>query len=140
MKLSETFPKEVVTVKPEASLFEVVTKMRDENVGAVVVTQDNKVVGIVTDRDIALKTVLGDAKTSSPVSEVMTTKVRTIWDDQGIFNATQYFRNHGIRRLPIIERGDTVVGMVTADDLFGLFSRELFNIAHALEPSLGEDV
>ncbi len=140
MKLSETFPKEVVTVDPGASVFEVATKMRDENVGAVVVTRDKKVVGIVTDRDITLKAVLGDATPHSSVSDVMTTEVHTIWDDQGIFNATQYFRNHSTRRLPIIERDDTVVGMMTADDLFGLFSRELFNIAHALEPALGEHV
>jgi CBS domain-containing protein len=140
MRLSDTFPKEVVTVDPGASVFEVATKMRDENIGAIVVTQDDKVVGIVTDRDITLKVVLGDATTHFPISDVMTTEVLTIWDDEGIFNATQYLRGHRIRRLPIIERDDTLVGMVTADDLFGLFSRELFNIAHALEPALGEHV
>lgn len=140
MKLTETFSREVVTVEPEASVAEVVLKMRDENVGAVVVTQDKRVVGIVTDRDIALKVVLGEASNHSPVSEIMTKEVRTIWDDQGIFNATQYLWNHRIRRLPIIERDETLVGMVTADDLFGLMSRELFNIAHALEPALGENV
>jgi CBS domain-containing protein len=141
MLLSELFDNDVVTVSPSASVFEVARKMKDENVGAVVVTDDDhKVVGIVTDRDVALAVALGEASSGSPVTDVMTVDVKTIWDDQGVFYATQYFAGHHIRRLPIIDRQDRLVGMMTTDDLFGLFAREMFNVAQALEPALGEHV
>ena len=140
MILQEITRREVCTARPADSIADVARAMRDQNVGAVVVTEDDKVVGIVTDRDIALAVVAGDAAPQQPVSEIMTKDVKTIWEDQGVFNATQYFRGHRIRRLPVIDRQDQLVGIVSADDLFGLFSREIFNVAHALEPALGECV
>jgi signal-transduction protein with cAMP-binding, CBS, and nucleotidyltransferase domain len=85
---------------------------------AVVVTENGKVAGILTDRDIALKVTLGPATADSPVADVMTRDVVTIWDDQGVFNATQYLRGRKVRRLPIIERDGRLVGILAADDLF----------------------
>jgi CBS domain-containing protein len=114
--------------------------MKEHGVGAVVVTDDHKVVGIVTDRDIALAITRENFSIDDTISTIMTSEVKTIWEDQGVFNATQYLKNHGVRRLPIIDRHDNLVGMVTADDLFGLLARETFNIAQALEPALGNHI
>jgi CBS domain-containing protein len=140
MKLSEMFRSDVVTMEPEESVRAAAEKMQNKNVGAVVVVQGGKVAGIVTDRDIALKVALGKVALDSPVRDIMTTKVMTIWDDQGVFNATQYLRGKKIRRLPIIDRQDKLVGMVTLDDLFVLLARELLNVAQSLEPSVGTRV
>lgn len=140
MNLSEMFHTAVVSAEPQESIRSVVTKMKSNNVGAVVVVQAGKVAGIVTDRDVTLKVVLGGASADSPVSEIMTQNVVTIWDDQGVFNATQYLRGRKIRRLPIIDRNERLVGMLSADDLFALLSRELLNVAEALEPALGAKV
>ncbi len=140
MNLSELFHSEVVTVRPTDTVIEAATKMKNKNVGAVVAVEDGKVAGILTDRDVALKVALGEATPGSPVSDVMTRNVVTIWDDQGVFNATQYLQGQKVRRLPIIDRQDRLVGMLTADDLFGLFARELLNVAQSLEPSLGARV
>ncbi|MGE0756304.1 MAG: CBS domain-containing protein [Pirellulaceae bacterium] len=136
MNLSEMFRSEVVTATPEEPVRTVVERMRDQHVGAVVVVDKQKVVGIVTDRDVAMKFALGDATPTAPIRELMTTDVKTIWDDQGIFNATQYMLGHKVRRLPIIDRHDTLIGMVTADDLLVLLARELANVAKAVEPML----
>jgi CBS domain-containing protein len=140
MKLSEMFRSDVVTMEPEESVRAAAEKMQNKNVGAVVVVQGGKVAGIVTDRDIALKVALGKVALDSPVRDIMTNKVMTIWDDQGVFNATQYLRGKKIRRLPIIDRQDKLVGMVTLDDLFVLLARELLNVAQSLEPSIGTRV
>jgi CBS domain-containing protein len=137
MNLSEQFNQDVATAAPETTIGEVVARMRERNVGAVVVIQKRKVVGIVTDRDVALALGGGQATVDQPVSEVMTRKVRTIWDDQGVFNATQYFFGHKVRRLPIINRDDELVGIVTLDDVLYLLCRELFNVSRALDPALG---
>ena len=132
--------REVVTAEPNDTIAQATLKMKEADVGAVIVTEEGKVVGILTDRDVALATVLGEASPESPVSEVMTKDVKTIWADQGVFNATQYLAGHRVRRLPVIDRKNRLVGLVTADDLFALLSRELFNVSQALEPALHETV
>ena len=137
MKLSEMFRAEVVTAEPNETIRAAAEKMEKKNVGAIVVIQGRKVAGIVTDRDIALKVASGKATPESPVSEIMTYNVTTIWDDQGVFNATQYVRGKKVRRLPIIDRENNLVGVLTVDDLIALLSRELLNTAQSFEPAIG---
>jgi CBS domain-containing protein len=137
MNLSEMFRSAVVTVGPNDTGRVAAEKMRHDNVGAVVVTEGKAIVGILTDRDLAMKLALGEATPETPIKELMTKKVVTIWDDQGVFNATQYLLGHKVRRLPIIDRQNTLIGMVTIDDLFALLARELGNLAKAIEPALG---
>ncbi len=140
MTLNDIADRNPVTARPTESIVSVARRMKEHDVGAVVVTNGRKVVGIVTDRDIALAMVSESFSVDDAVSSIMTADVKTIWEDQGVFNATQYVKNHRVRRLPIIDRHDNLVGMVTADDLFGLLARETFNIAHALEPALGNRI
>ena len=132
---------ELVTAGPEEPIREIVAKMDRQNVGAVVVVDaERKVIGIVTDRDVALALGTGEAAAETPVQEIMTRDVVTIWEDQGVFNATQYFSGKKIRRLPVIDRYDRLVGMVTLDDLTAALARELFNVSQALAPALHEQV
>jgi CBS domain-containing protein len=138
MNLGEQFRSDVVTVGPDDTIQSAVWKMKDENVGAVVVLENRKVVGILTDRDVALKFGLAEAGLATPVKEVMTQDVLTIWEDQGIFNATQHLMGHQIRRLPIINRKNELVGMVTLDDLVALLAHELRNLSQAVTPALAE--
>jgi CBS-domain-containing membrane protein len=70
----------------------------------------------------------------------MTKKVQTIWADQGVFNATQYLQGYKVRRLPVIDRDGKLVGLVTADDLFALLIRELYNVAQSLEPAVKHQI
>ncbi|HEV3005795.1 MAG TPA: CBS domain-containing protein [Pirellulales bacterium] len=138
MNLGEQFRSEVVTVRPEDPIATAMRKMKEQNVGAVVVTERQKVVGILTDRDVALAVTLGDSSSATAVREVMTTDVITIWEDQGVYNATQYMQGHQIRRLPVINRDNELVGMVTLDDLVGLLASELYNVSKAVTPVLAE--
>jgi CBS domain-containing protein len=93
-------------------------------------------VGVVTDRDVALATVLGDATADGPVERIMQKPVRTIWADQGVFNACQALAGYKVRRLPVVDRDGRVVGIVSVDDLTAMLARELFNASKALEPAL----
>ena len=137
MLLSEFSDREVITVTPQTTVREATRRMETENVGAVVIVDnDNKVVGILTDRDVALSVVAGDATAETAVELVMTKNVTTIWDDEGIFNATQYLLGRKVRRLPVINRKDELVGMITADDILALLAREFVNVAKSLEPAL----
>ncbi|HEX7448242.1 MAG TPA: CBS domain-containing protein [Pirellulales bacterium] len=78
MNLGELFRSEVVTVTPDDTIAAAMRKMDDENVGAVVVVRDRKVVGIVTDRDVAVALGLDDGTPETLVSDVMTRDVHTI--------------------------------------------------------------
>ena len=140
MNLNEMFRSEVVTVGPGETIRGTVDKMKRHNVGAVVVVDAEKVVGIVTDRDTVLKVIAKDVPVESPIGEIMTKPVLTIWNDQGVFNATQYMRGRKLRRLPIIDRQERLVGLLTSDDLFAMLARELLNVAEGLEPALGSKV
>ncbi len=145
MNLSELFHSEVVTAKPGETIRQATQKMKEKDVGAVVIVENEKVIGILTDRDVALAVVAGEISPDSSVSEVMTKDVVTIWDDEGVFNATQYLSGHKCRRLPIVKREGSLgegalVGILTSDDLVAMLARELFNVARVLEPALGERV
>jgi CBS domain-containing protein len=136
VNLGQQFRSKVVTVEPGAPISEVVRLMAANNVGAVVAVEGRRVAGIVTDRDIALKTGAGQATPQTPVREVMTKDVVTIWEDQGVYDATQYFVGRGFRRLPIVNRDNQLVGIVTFDDLVSLLAHELMNVTRAVDRSL----
>jgi CBS domain-containing protein len=138
MNLGEQFRSDVVTVRPTDPIVTAMRKMKEQNVGAVVVTEGRKVVGILTDRDVALAVTLDDAHGATPVSDVMTADVLTIWEDQGVYNATQYMQGHQVRRLPIINRDNELVGMLTLDDIVALLAGELHNVSKAITPVLAE--
>ncbi len=141
MNLDELFPHEVVSAPPEQSIGDVARLMERRNVGAVVlVDASNHVTGMVTDRDVALALATQGVTPQTPVDQIMSTDVKTIWRDEGLFNATQYFLGHRVRRLPIVDRSDQLCGLVSVDDVFALLAREFINVARALEPALGERV
>lgn len=136
MNLGQQFRSEVVTIEPAAPLAEAVSRMASQGVGAVVAVQGRRVAGILTDRDVALALGQGKATTQTPVQDVMTREVVTIWEDQGIYDATQYFIGRGFRRLPIVNRDNELVGIVTFDDLVSLLAHELINVTRAVDRSL----
>jgi CBS domain-containing protein len=118
-----------------------VAEAMKRNIGAVVIINgDSNVVGIVTDRDLALALGSARATPQSPIGEIMTKDVVAIWEGQGVFNAAQYLYGHQVRRLPVVDRQDHLVGMATLDDLLAVLARELFNVSQALQPALHEQV
>lgn len=138
MNLGEIFRSNVVTVSPGDTITMAMSLMQQHNVGAVVVIEQREIVGMLTDRDVALAVVLGTATPDSTVAETMSRQVVTIWEDQGIFDATQAMQGHHVRRLPIVNRDNELTGMVTLDDLLSLLTRELSNLGEAIAPSLAE--
>jgi CBS domain-containing protein len=107
--------------------------MDRKNVGAVVVTENGKPTGIVTDRDLALATCIRLFSPDEPVALVMTHPVSTLRDDEGILDATRQMMEHSIRRLPVVNEHERLVGLVSVDDLIPLLSRELHHIAEGIQ-------
>ncbi|SNR82173.1 CBS domain-containing protein [Desulfurobacterium atlanticum] len=130
MPIKEIMVRNVVTAFPDETLESVVKKLYSKNVGCVVIVEDDKPIGIITDRDVAIR---GFKKApETPVKEIMTPKVITISEDDGIFELTKKFRNHGIRRIPVVDTTGKLKGIISIDDIFELLVTEFANLVGAI--------
>jgi CBS domain-containing protein len=115
----------------------VARRMRDCRVGCVVVTRDARPIGIVTDRDLALRVVAeGLDPQVTPVSDVATMDVTAVPRDAGIETAVRIMRERGVRRLPIVAEDGSVTGIVTADDLTILLTQELGELGAGIDDNV----
>jgi CBS domain-containing protein len=128
----ERFTRDVVTAAPQDCLADVARLMDRHNVGAVVVVENHQVVGIVTDRDLALEMGARGRRPETPVVRVMATPAMTLHQDEGVFAATQAMRDAGVRRLPVVDEDGRVTGIVTLDDLLHVLARELYNLTQCI--------
>ncbi len=123
----------VVSVSPQTTIAFVSDLMKEKKIGCVIITENHKPVGIVTDRDLAIRVDLTNNETSShEISTIMTTDVSTIRKDTGIFEAVQVMKSSKVRRLPVVDMGGRLVGLITVDDIIRLLARELSEIARVI--------
>jgi CBS domain-containing protein len=107
----------VHTIEPTASVFEAMNLMADKHVGALVVVERGRVVGIVTERDYARKVALKSrASRKTPVRDIMTSSVISVRLDQTIDDCRALMAKNHLRHLPVIDR-DGLVGMISIRDL-----------------------
>ncbi|EMF53792.1 MULTISPECIES: CBS domain-containing protein [Streptomyces] len=107
----------VVAVRPAASLVEAARLMRAKDVGDVLVAAHGQVVGVLTDRDIALRAVAAGADPLTVSAQaVCTPNPVVVGPDETVSVAEELMREHAIRRLPVVEDGHPV-GMVSLGDL-----------------------
>jgi CBS domain-containing protein len=136
MKLSEIFAREVVTAAPEDTVATVAHLMQNHNVGTVVLVEGEKPVGIITDRDVAISLGAQGISPEAEAESIMTSYIRTIPDDTGLFTLTQCMKEYEVRRLPIVDSEGHLVGLVSFDDLLPILGRELYNLAEGMERGL----
>ena len=117
---------------PRDSLRVVAQRMDREGVGSVVIEEDHRVTGVVTDRDIALAVLARQRPDSTPVSELVERKPVVVHADSPLRVAAGLMRSHGLRRLPVVDAGGKLIGVISRDDLLQLLGRELGGLAEAL--------
>lgn len=132
MSLRELCETEVVTCTLEASVAEVARLMRDRHVGAVIVLVDRRPVGIVTDRDLTIEVLASGLASETPVRDVMTHDPACARVESGLADAAQIMREHGVRRLPVVNSHGELFGVVSLDDLLALLGEELASLAAAV--------
>ncbi|MER5992099.1 CBS domain-containing protein [Streptomyces viridosporus] len=107
----------VVAVRPGASLVEVAQLMRSQNIGDVVVADGQRVVGLLTDRDITVRAVAeGTDPLAVSAGSVCTPDPVTLTPDAPVSTAVALMREHAVRRIPVVENG-LPVGLVSLGDL-----------------------
>ena len=137
MSINELISRKLVTADPKDSLAKVASLMEQQNVGAIVVTEENRPIGLVTDRDLALAVCVRKISPQEPVQNVMTCPISTINKDAGVYEATQQLMEQAVRRLPVVDDNGDAVGLVSLDDLFLLLSHELQNMAEGIKLETG---
>ena len=135
---AEGYAKDVLTVSPEALVPEAATLMAREAMGClVVVDARRRVVGVLTDRDLALRVVGSDREpTSVRVSEVMTPDPLTMPLTSPLEEVVNGMRVRGVRRVPLLD-GEQLAGLVSLDDLISHLARMLEDLGEGLRLQYG---
>lgn len=118
MKIYECITHEPHCIRPDTSLAEAAEDMKTLDVGILPVCNEDELVGIVTDRDITIRGVASGCNPRvTTVREVMSPVVIYCFDDQDIAEAAELMERRRIRRLPILDRHQNVVGILSLADL-----------------------
>jgi len=126
MKVNEVMTRKAEWVSPDASIAEVAKMMRDENIGSLPVGENDRLIGMITDRDIACRAVaegLDPAKTTA--RRVMSKTISYCFDDQEIDDAAHLMEQKHVRRLAVLNREKRLVGILSLDDLARCCSHDL---------------
>jgi len=121
------------SISPEATVFEAIQLMAEKNVGALLVTQNNQLVGIISERDYTRKVALkGRASKETTVREILSGQVVKVTPDHSIEDCMRLMTEHRIRHLPVLE-GDRVLGVVSIGDLVNWVISAQHSTIHQLE-------
>ncbi len=134
MTISAICSREVITVHRDATVLHAAMLMRQYHVGDVIVIEDREgravPVGILTDRDIVIELVATDLDCRViTVGDIMLAHLAVVKEDEGIFDAIQLMSSKGIRRLPVVDKNGSLLGIVTLDDVLQLLAKEFDALA-----------
>jgi CBS domain-containing protein len=105
------------TISPEATVFEAIQSMADKNIGALLVMDREKLVGIISERDYTRKVALkGRSSKQTAVKEILSGQVIHVGPDNTVEECMRLMTDHRIRHLPVLQ-GERVVGVVSIGDL-----------------------
>ncbi len=126
MKVKKAMHKGVVWVSPDTPLREVAQKMQKEDIGALPVGEKDRLIGMITDRDIVCRGVAkGQDLSKMTARDVMTKGIRWCADESDIEEALELMERHQIRRLPVIDGNKRMVGILSLGDISHAATRNL---------------
>jgi CBS domain-containing protein len=118
MQVQEIMHKDVQLADPNMTIRDVARRMRAENVGALPVGENDRLIGMVTDRDIVVRAVADErVPGNTTVRDVMSEGVCYCFDDDDVGRAAEVMADHQVRRLPVLNRQKRLVGVVALADL-----------------------
>ncbi len=121
MTIADVMTKSVISVDSSVTAGDAAKMMEDAKVGTVIVMENNVPVGIVTERDFAVKVVAHSYPIDTPVRRIMSSPLFTISSDESVRIAAELMHDRGIRKLPVTDN-ERIVGMITATDIVNLLA------------------
>jgi CBS domain-containing protein len=131
MKISDLALREPVVIGCDGTMTDTAALMASSGVGSVIVVEDDRPVGIVTDRDLVTRGVARAYPTDGRIDGLMTMGVIALDIDHDLEDLVHVFRDHAVRRIPIVDQ-DRVVGVVSLDDIMVLVADELSTVSKVL--------
>ena len=117
MKIKDVMTDDVVVAAPDQTIADAARMMARCDAGALPVGQDDRLVGMITDRDIALRAVARDRPPDTPVRECMSKEVLYCFQDEDVEHVAENMGEQKVRRLPVLDREKRLVGIVSIGDL-----------------------
>jgi CBS domain-containing protein len=117
MRVNEAMTRDVSIVSPEQTIQEAARQMAHLDAGVLPVGKNDRLVGMITDRDIAVRAVAGGKPPSAKVEEIMSKEVMYCYDDEDIEEVAANMAEAKLRRLPVLDRQKRLVGIVSLGDI-----------------------
>ena len=117
MKVREAMTRDVRLVKPDQPIREAAKLMGELDIGALPVEENDRLVGMITDRDIAVRAVGAGRGADTPIRDVMSGDIKYCYEDQTVDEVTQNMGELRIRRLPVLTRDKRLIGILSLGDL-----------------------
>ena len=130
-KLKDLMSRDVKVISPDMSIREAAKQMRDGDFGMLPVGADDRMIGTISDRDIAIRAVAEGKDTGTKVRDVMSEGIAWAFEDDSVEEAAKIMSKRQVRRLPVVNRDKRLVGIVALGD-FAVESSEIRPAAEAL--------
>jgi CBS domain-containing protein len=117
MKVAQAMSRDVRVANPNETIREVASSMAQIDAGAIPVGENDRLVGMITDRDIAVRAVAAGKGPDTPVREVMTQDVKYCFDDEDLNHVAKNMAEQRVRRLPVVNRDKRLVGILSVGDI-----------------------
>lgn len=117
MKVREAMTRDVRLVRPDQTIQEAAHLMAELDIGCLPVEENDRMVGMITDRDIAVRAVSEGRGPQTRIRDVMSQDVKYCYDDQSVEDVTRNMADIRVRRLPVVDRNKRLVGILSLGDL-----------------------
>ena len=117
MKIKDVMTHDVRFVSPDTPLTEIARQMRDDDIGAVPVVENDRMIGMVTDRDIVVRCVATGSIDGATARMAMSPRVLYCYEDQSVNEILDNMAKEQVRRMPVVNRDKRLVGVVSIGDL-----------------------
>lgn len=130
-QLKDLMSRDVQVISPDMSIKDAATKMRDGDFGMMPVGENDRMIGTLSDRDIAIRAVAEGMDANTKVRDVMSEGIAWAYEDDSVEQAAKIMSERQVRRLPVVDRNKRLVGIVALGD-FAVESSNIQPVAEAL--------
>lgn len=130
-QLKDLMSRDVQVISPDMSIKDAAIKMRDGDFGMMPVGENDRMIGTLSDRDIAIRAVAGGMDADTKVRDVMSEGIAWAYEDDSVEQAAKIMSEWQVRRLPVVDREKRLVGIVALGD-FAVESSDIQPVAEAL--------
>ena len=117
MQIKEIMTEKIISVDANITIFDACKKFKENKIGCLLVNDGDDLVGIVTERDIIKRTICEERDSKNTlIKDIMSTDIKTIEPHEKVENALRIFKEHNIKKLPVVTN-DRIVGIVTITDI-----------------------